>query len=324
MPHNVDILVVIVNYRTPELTIDALASLAVERKHVPDMHVIVTNAPAGDDSEQRIMDAIVQCNRSDWVTFKQLDKNGGFAYGNNAGIQPAMQSNQPPNYVLLLNPDTVVREGAIASLRSFLQAHPSAGMVGSRLEDPDGTPQASAFRFPGIVSELVSTMRLGLLSKLLKRFVMAPPIQDHAHETDWVAGASMLVRREVFEQIGFLDEGYFLYYEEVEFCLRAKRAGWQCWYEPASHVVHLVGAASGISDTRKKAPRRPAYWFESRRRYYLGSFGKTKALLADTCWLIGFSLWRIRRAVQRKPDLDPPLFLRDFFKHSVFCKGFNQ
>lgn len=323
MPEKSDILVIIVNYRTPKLTIDALASLEVERKHVPDMHVVVTNAPAGDDSEQLITNAIANHNWSDWVTFKQLDRNGGFAYGNNVGIKPALDSDNPPRYVLLLNPDTVVREGGIASLRDFLQSHPKAGLVGSRLEDPDGTPQASAFRFPGVISELVSTMRLGLLSRLLPNHVLAPPIQDAAHQTDWVAGASMLVRCEVFEKIGMLDEGFFLYYEEVEFCLRARRAGWECWYEPASHVVHLVGAASGISDTRKQAPRRPAYWFESRRRYYIGSFGKLTALLADTCWLIGFSLWRIRRAIQRKPDLDPPKFLSDFFKHSVFGKGFG-
>lgn len=323
MPNKTDILVVVVNYRTPQLTIDALASLEVERLKIPHMHVVVTNAPSGDDSQRRITQAITKNDWSSWVTYKQLDHNGGFAYGNNIGIKPELHADAPPRYVLLLNPDTVIRQGAVASLQQFLESHPKVGMVGSRLEDPDGTPQASAFRFPGALSELVSTMRLGLLSRILKKHVLAPPIQDTAHETDWVAGASMLVRREVFEQIGMLDEGFFLYYEEVEFCLRAKRAGWQCWYEPASHVVHLVGAASGISDTRKQAPRRPAYWFESRRRYYLRSFGKWTALMADTCWLVGFSLWRIRRAIQRKPDLDPPKFLADFFKHSVFCKGFG-
>tara|TARA_Y100001933_G_scaffold265279_1_gene339670 strand:- start:96512 stop:97489 length:978 start_codon:yes stop_codon:yes gene_type:complete len=323
MIEQTDILVVIVNYRTPDLTIDALASLHVERKHVPDMQVLVTNAPAGDDSQQRITNAIKANDWSSWVTFKQLERNGGFAYGNNVGIEPAIKSDKPPKYVLLLNPDTIVREGAIATLQNFLDTHPNVGMVGSRLEDPDGTAQASAFRFPGILNELISAMRLGFFAGLLKNYVLNPPVQDTAHQTDWVAGASVLVRREVFEQIGMMDEGFFLYYEEVEFCLRAKRAGWTCWYEPASRVVHLVGAASGISDTRKKAPRRPAYWFESRRRYYLGSFGKLTALLADTCWILGYSCWRIRRVIQRKPDLDPPCFLRDFIKHSVFGKGFG-
>lgn len=320
---NADILAVIVNYRTPDLTINALASLQDQRRQLPQLRVIVTNAPAGDDSQQRITQAIIDNGWSNWVSFKQLDRNGGFAFGNNAAIKPAMESDAPPRYVLLLNPDTVVRPGAIESLHQFLETHPAVGMVGSRLEDPDGTPQASAFRFPGILSELLWTMRLGLLSKLFSNHVIAQPIQNTSHQTDWVAGASVLVRREVFEQVGLLDDGFFLYYEEVEFCLRAKRAGWQCWYEPCSHVVHLVGAASGISDTRKQSPRRPAYWFESRRRYYLRSFGRCAALLADTCWLLGYTIWRLRRAVQRKPDLDPPKFLSDFFKHSVFCRGFG-
>jgi GT2 family glycosyltransferase len=311
MLQNTDILVVIVNYRTPDLTIDALASLQTQRMQQLKLRVVVTNAPAGDDSQQRIMHAITEHGWSDWVTFEQLDRNGGFAYGNNVGIKPALMSDNPPRYVLLLNPDTVVQQGAVVSLCDFLEAHPNAGLVGSRLEDPDGTPQASAFRFPGIISELLWTMRLGLISRLFSQYVIAPPIQNIAHQTDWVAGASMLVRREVFEQIGLLDEGFFLYYEEVEFCLRAKRAGWQCWYEPQSHVVHLVGAASGISDTRKQAPRRPAYWFESRRRYYLRSFGKCTALLADTSWLLGYTCWRVRRAIQRKPDLDPPSSAKD-------------
>jgi len=323
MTEKTNILVAIVNYQTPGLTIDALASLETQRSDIPGLQVVVTNAPGGDDSQQRITDAITKHRWESWVTFKQLDHNGGFAYGNNAAIMPALKSDNPPAYVLLLNPDTVVRQGAIASLYDFLESHPKAGLVGSRLEDPDGTPQVSAFQFPGILSELISTMRLGLLSKLLSAYVVAKPLKNKAHQTDWVAGASMLVRTEVFEQVGMMDEGFFLYYEEVEFCLRAKRKGWQCWYEPQSHVVHLVGAASGISDTRKQSPRRPAYWFESRRRYYLQSFNKMTAVLADACWLVGFVLWRIRRAIQRKPDMDPPKFLGDFFKHSVFFKGFK-
>ncbi|MBN4061265.1 glycosyltransferase, partial [bacterium AH-315-I18] len=122
------ILVVIVNYQTPGLTIDALASLQAQRANMSDMQVVVTNAPAGDDSEQRITDAITERGWESWVTFKQLEHNGGFAYGNNAAIVPAIKSENPPAYVLLLNPDTVVREGAIASLYAFLESHPKAGL----------------------------------------------------------------------------------------------------------------------------------------------------------------------------------------------------
>ncbi len=318
---SISLLAVIVNYATPTLTIDCLCSLQKQREDFPQLRVAVVNAPAEDDSAQQIQDAIAQNNWGDWVTFENLDHNGGFAFGNNAAVRPALSSKNPPNRVWLLNPDTVVKTGALQYLMQLLDEKPQAGLVGSRLQDPDGTPQASAFRFPSALSEWVSTMRLGLVSKCLKRWVVAGPIADVPHPTDWVAGASVLIRREVFEEIGLLDENYFLYYEEVDFCFRAQKAGWQCWYQPQSRVIHLVGAASGISDSRKQSPRRPAYWFESRRRYFIKNFGKLSAAAADLLWLVGFGIWRVRRWVQRKPDLDPPHFMADFFRHSVLCKG---
>ncbi|MCC6578880.1 MAG: glycosyltransferase family 2 protein [Phycisphaeraceae bacterium] len=317
-----NLLIVIVNYRTADLTLACLRSLR-EQADQPGRRAVVVDSPGGDDSATVLADAIAREGWSRWVSLIALSQNGGFAYGNNAAIRPALQSNHPPKYFLLLNPDTVVHPGAVDELVRFLDEHPQAGMVGSRLEDPDGTPQASAFRFPTALSELVSTMRLGLLSKLLRRSVVAPPIQDKPHETQWLAGASLLVRREVFDDIGLLDDGYFLYYEEVDFCFRARRAGWTCWYLPTSRVVHLVGASSGISDSRKSAPRRPAYWFESRRRYFLKCFGPLRAAMADLLWIVGYCLWRVRRAIQRKPDLDPPHFLNDFLRHSVFRRGFR-
>ena len=203
--------------------------------------------------------------------------------------------------------------------------HPQVGIVGSRLEDPDGTPQVSAFRHHTVASGFLSAMRLGPLDKLFAAWLVSPSsIPAVPQGTEWVAGASMMVRREVFESIGFFDEQYFLYFEEEDFCKRANNAGWQCWYVPESRVVHLVGAASGFSDTRKKAPRRPSYWFESRRRFFLRNYGAVTLFLADVAWMVGFSIWRIRRMLQGKPDNDPPYFLKDFFSHSIFCKGFRQ
>ena len=125
----------------------------------------------------------------------------------------------------------------------------------------------------------------------------------------------------MFEKVGLLDERYFMYYEEVDFCLRARRAGFTCWYVPASRVVHFVGAASQISDARKHRRRRPAYWFESRRRYFTQNHGRPYALLADAAYATAFALWRIRRAIQRKPDPDPPQFLTDFLRHSTVGRG---
>jgi N-acetylglucosaminyl-diphospho-decaprenol L-rhamnosyltransferase len=124
----------------------------------------------------------------------------------------------------------------------------------------------------------------------------------------------------VFEQIGLPDDGYFLYFEEVDFCKRAWDAGWECWYVPASRVVHLVGQASGITDTKRPAKRVPGYWFAARRRYFRKHNRRAKAALADAAWAVGYTLWRTRRAVQRKPDTDPPHLLADFVRFNFLTR----
>jgi hypothetical protein len=251
-----------------------------------------------------------------------LDRNGGFAYGNNAGIRPALQSSDPPDYVLLLNPDTLIRPGALQALVEFLDSHPSVGIAGSRLEHPNETPQRSAFRFHSIWSELESGLRLGFVSKLLRRKIVAPPVPQQTCPTDWVAGASMMIRRAVFDQIGLMDEAYFMYFEEVDFCLRAKRAGWPCWYVPLSRVVHLVGQSSGVTDIKQARKRRPAYWFQSRKRFFVANFGPARAFLANIAWAFGYATYRVRRAIQRKPDTDPSHLLRDFVRNNFGCNGY--
>src|SRR4051812_6019784 len=219
------LLIVIVNYRTPQLCIDCLRSLAPQI--TPDMRVVITDNLSGDDSVNLIGRAI-DYNDWHWAKLIELQRNGGFAFGNNEAIRSALKSDDPPELVLLLNPDTVLRDGAIADLTKFMETHPKAGIAGSRLEDPDGAPQISAFRFHTIASEFERGMRLGLVTKLLSKRIVAPPVPSEATITDWVAGASMIIRREVFEKIGLLDEKYFMYFEEVDFCLAAKRAGFEC------------------------------------------------------------------------------------------------
>jgi GT2 family glycosyltransferase len=315
------LLIIILNYRTPELTIDCLRSLQKEVRSLPGTRVIVSDNASGDGSVEQIQAAITDANWDEWVTLLPLDRNGGYAFGNNAAIRLGLESTTPPSYFLLLNPDTIVRPGALKALVDFMDSHPHTGIAGSRLEDPDGTPQHSAFRFHTFWSELDCSLRSCVVSKLLANWIVAPPISEQACLTDWVAGASMVIRREVFASVGLLDEKYFLYFEEVDFCLQAKKAGWECWYVPASRVVHLVGQSSGVTDRKRPPKRLPKYWFDSRRRYFLKNYGWLYAVLADLAWLSGFILWRWRRAIQRKPDTDPPRMMSDFLLNSVLCKG---
>jgi len=271
---------------------------------------------SGDGSAERLAAEVRERDWTDWVTIQSRSLNAGFAAGNNSAIRAALAAPLPPRYVLLLNPDTIVRPGALMTLIAFLDEHPEVGIAGSRLEDLDGTPQHSAFRFHSVFSELEKGLRLGLASRLLRRWVTSMPIPAEACQVDWVSGACMIVRREVFDAIGLLDEGYFLYYEENDFCRRAGRAGWPCWYVPEARVVHLVGQSSGINQPGTRPRRRPAYWFHSRRRYMRTHLGFVQAALADCLWASGYALFRLRRLIQRRPTEDPPWLLWDFLRFS--------
>ena len=311
------LLIVIDNYRTASLTIDCLHSLAPEIPALPpDTKVVVTDNAGGDDSIARIGSAIHDNGWQPWARLMPLPRNGGFAYGNNEAIRPALASPEPPDYVLLLNPDTVVRPGAVRALLEFMDVNPRVGIAGSRLEHLDGKVQRSAFRFPGALSELEEGLRLSAVSKLLKPFVVAPPPPERSCRVDWVAGASMIVRRSVFEAIGLMDENYFMYYEEVDFCRRANKAGWPCWYVPASRVVHLVGQSSGVTDEKKPKRRQPEYWFASRRRYFRTHTGVVRTFLADTFFVVGHALYRATVPARRKPANDPAGLLGDFVRYN--------
>ena len=311
------LLVVIVNYRTARLTINCLDSLVNEVRTLSGTQVVVVDNNSGDRSVEEIESVIQIEGWGNWASVLPSEDNQGFAAGNNLIIRSVLKSRYPPDYVLLLNPDTVVRERSLSTLVDFMEKNSQVGIAGSRLEDPDGTPQCSAFRFHTLFSELDSALRLGIISQLLAKWVVAPSIASIPHQTDWVAGASMIIRREVFETIGLLDEGYFLYYEEVDFCLQARRSGWSCWYVPQSRVIHLVGQSSGVTNTKNIPRRLPKYWFDSRRRYFLKNHGWFYAALTDLVWVLSFVLGRCRRFLQRKPNNDPPYLLRDFLRNST-------
>jgi hypothetical protein len=284
------------------------------------MRVVVVDGGSTDDSAAVIAAAIERHGWAGWATLLPLKVNGGFAYANNRGVEAAAAWFGRPRFIWLLNSDTIVRPGALSRLLAFMDANPRAAIAGSRLEDPDGTPQHSAFRFHSILGELESTMRLGLTSRVLRKWCVAPPIARTSMRTDWVSGASLFVRAEALDGAGVLDEAYFMYYEESDLCLQVARKGWQCWYVPASRVIHLVGRSSGVTSRTSAPRRRPAYWFASRRRYFLKNHGWLYAVLADLAWTGGHAVWRLRRSLQNKPDQDPPRLLTDFLRQCALAQ----
>jgi N-acetylglucosaminyl-diphospho-decaprenol L-rhamnosyltransferase len=316
------LLIVVLNYRTADLTIACLRSLAPQVAALPNASVIVTDNASGDGSADRIAEAIAREGMSSWAHCEPLPINGGYAYGNNAPIRRALLSAHPPELVLLLNPDTELLPGAVPALIDFMAAHPECAIAGSRLEDDAGQVHCSAFNFPSAWSELDRGLQLGVVTRLLKNRTVQRPIPDGPCEVDWVAGASMMVRRAVFEQVGLIDEAYFLYFEEVDFLLRAQRAGFRTFYVPSSRVIHHVGASTGVTNERQAPRRIPTYWFDSRRRYFVKNHGLVHAALADSAFLVGHALARLRRVVQARPSRgDPPHLLSDYLHNSVLARG---
>jgi hypothetical protein len=313
--NEIDVAIAIVSYRSAELTIGCLRSIDAERS-TPGVRVrvIVVDNASGD--APAIAEAIEANTWSSWVTLVRAPRNGGFAYGNNLAFRIAREEG-PPNYFHLLNPDTLVRKGAIGALVRFLETHPSVGIAGSSFENLDGSDWPIAFRFPSILSEIESGLQISLASRLLQRWVVAVEMSSEPQPVDWVPGASMMIRPTVFDAIGGFDETYFLYFEETDFCLRAKNAGFPTWYVPESRVMHIVGQSTKVTVRNVALKRLPSYWFESRRRYFEVSYGTTRAVAVDLVALLAHAVGHLKRIAQRRKDRAVPYFLRDLALHSA-------
>lgn len=313
---DVTVAVIIVSYESAALAIESLRSVQAERAAggLSIRAVVVDNA-SGDFP--RITHAVAENGWSSWVATVLAPRNGGFAYGNNLGIRHALQSGGA-DYVYLLNPDTQVRTGAIATLVRFLESHPRIGIAGGSFENEDGSDWPIAFRFPSLVSELSQALGLGPVMRLLDRWAVARQMsQLEPQPVDWICGASMMVRAAVLKAIGGLDEGYFLYFEETDFCLRARRAGFPTWYVPQSRVMHVGGQSTGVTE-RNTGPRRlPAYWFDSRRRYFTKAFGTAHAMAIDLAVLATYPCGWLKRLALRQRHDSVPHYYRDFIRGSV-------
>lgn len=314
------VLVVIVNHRRPDLVEQGLISLESELATIGQGSRCVVTDASGDGSDDKIDEAIQRHGFGSWASLMRLDKNGGYGYANNQAIQAALASDDPPEYFFLLNPDAYIYPGAIQELVRFMDERPDVGLAGSRQEQPDGSLNRSAFRFPGVKSELLLGSRLGLFRRLFPSAEVAFPPPSHAAPADWLSGASLMVRRQVFETAGLFDDTFFLYYEETDLCLRARRKGFRCWYVPTSRVVHLEGQTTGVANPHAPPKRLPRYWFESRSHYFMKNHGPFKKRLADVAWTLGHVSWRMRRRIQGKADDDPPHLLSDFVRFN-FLNG---
>lgn len=291
------IAVVIVNYRTPEMTLAALRALAGERG--TDLCALVVDNASGDGSVAVLDAAIATPEFADWVTFLPQAINGGFGWGNNQAVLHIAQTGEPPEFVMVLNPDTEVQPGAIATLVESLRADPRCGVAGAALIGPDGSGGSSAFRVPTIGREFIRSSHLARLGYAIG--IEATHIEG-AGEADWVSGAAFMVRWAALQAAGLFDDGFFLYFEEIELMARVRAAGWTVRSVPEARVMHHEGGATGMAGGSGVLPN---YWHRARRRYFALTLGMSSADRADRAfrWGARIGQWRGRGSTDMSENL---------------------
>jgi N-acetylglucosaminyl-diphospho-decaprenol L-rhamnosyltransferase len=255
------ILVVIVNFRTPALTIDSIASLAKEAARVPGVRAVVVENDSGDDSAERIRAAIAE-NGWSFVELVISDHNRGFSGGNNLGIAHG----EPAEFVLLLNSDTIMHEGCLDRCLTVMKEHPEAGAMSCRVLNADGSIQNVTRRFP--TPALSTCAALGLPWKVPSLFAWADAEDmdwdrtTTARDVDWLGGAFLFVRATAFGGKVRLDEDFFFYGEDVVFSHVLKERGFTRRYDPVASIIHLGGASSDPS--RMPSGKRAVQRFKAR------------------------------------------------------------
>lgn len=279
--------IVIVNYRTADLTIANVEALTAERVLLPDLKVMVVDNGSGDGSAEKLAASLMHYCNEGWLEIVPLPINGGFGWANNQGILRLMRRPNPPEFISLLNPDAIIEVGAILTLYEAILKAPDCAVAGSQLINPDDSLSGSAFRFPTIGREFVGASKIHALGRLMGVASTLVEI-GKAGSVDWVTGASCMIRTDALAQCGLFDDGFFLYFEEVELMFRLRKAGWDIQYVPSSRVKHIGGAATGVREGKsERNPGKPDYWFHSRRRFHALSHGRFKAGLAGIAWLSG-------------------------------------
>jgi len=285
---NYQLAVVIINYKTPQMLIDCLKSLLPELDKLNAKVVVVDNLSL-DNSVQLIQQWIDESTIGKLVELRVSPANSGFSGGNNMGIS-ALEA----KYYLLLNSDTLVRKGAISTLLNAAINNEEAGLISPRLEWPDAIPQESCFRFHTPISQLIGSANTGFITKVLQKYSVPFAVSEQPAYYDWTSFACVLIRAEVFKQIGLMDDGYFMYFEDVAFAYHAQQAGWKVLNIPDAHVVHLRGGSSPLKSQVKLGKRLPRYFYESRTRFFYQVYGRFGLLMANLFWTLGYGVSLLR------------------------------
>lgn len=276
----VRIAAVIINYKTPDLTLAAVRSLYEQMDAQRDAIFVVDNF-SNDSSLETLREAFVQKTWPGRIELLASERNGGFSYGNNF----AMCRVEAEAY-LLLNSDAELDAGALGIMWSALQSEAGIGLVGPLMHGQDGGLQHSCFVDRSPWNEFLSTAKAGALTRLLDKFdvreVASQAPGGVARDVDWLSFVCVLIRGDTFRDVGPMDDGYFMYREDNDYSRRARQKGWRVHYLPKASAMHLNKGWSG-----KELARQPAFYYESRTRYFRKFYGWLGFFAANLLWMLG-------------------------------------
>lgn len=250
------------------------------------------------------------------VIVQATGKNSGFGTGCNKGVALAGDV----DYIWFLNPDTQIENSSAFELLNCLESDASISSVGSVLKNENGAVRSGAFRFPQLGTVFLSGIKFGLLDRLFSNKTISYNPSRNLEFVDWLTGASFMIRREHFDEVGGFDEQFFLYFEEVDLFFRLKQKAYKAVSCNKSIIYHISGASTGVNKQGQTGllPRKPKYWFESRRLFYLKNYGRFYFLLIDITFVVASFLERVKAFILRKKITRNDHVVRDVISHSAF------
>lgn len=250
-----DLSIIIVSWNVADLLKKCLDSIYKYTQEISFEIFVIDNA-SSDNSVAMIQENFPK------IKFIINQENKGFAAANNQGAIQAQG-----RYILLLNPDTELKEDSLSKVARFMDKQPKCGIAGCHLENPDGAHQDSVRRFPSFWDQFLILLKIHYIFPRLaifRYYLYANFDYSREQKVEQVMGAFFMIRREMIEQIGLLDEKFFIWFEEVDFCLRAQKAGWLVYYTPATSIIHHFGQSFKQVMTVEKQK----IWNKSLRNYF--------------------------------------------------------
>ena len=307
--------IITVTYNASQFIERFVQSVAKLMLQNDDLSLVVVDNASTDDTVLKLAAVIEAHGLKSRARLRVSNTNLGFGNGCNLGAAEAHDFS--PQYLWFLNPDTEVEQSAFEGLIEGFTRN-ATDFTGSALKNEKGDIRSGAFRFPTITTVFLSSARLRVLDRVFVRYTNTIAAFTEPCYADWLTGASFMVRSTTFEALSGFDPQYFLYFEEVDLFLRAKRAGYKALFCPTSVVFHESGASTGMNTKRAhEIKARPKYWYESRRYFYWKRYGRLYFFAVDVAFFLGQLILRSKAKLRGNPLGEPPGLLKSTFIHSA-------